>query len=296
MALDLVALRAAGVGDLLTAVPALRALADAGRSLTLAAPSWLHPLAPLIPGVTDAVDVSGLQPRRSLRGTVAINLHGRGPRSHLALLAGQPQDLVAFHSPGVWEFGPEWFVEDDEPERERFCRLLAWVGIAADPNRVRLAPPLCEPPAHDVVVLHLGGSDARRRWPVESFADLARRLPDCDVVVTGGPGDLMTAQLTAERAGLDPAQVMAGRLGLDEFAAVVARARLIVTGDTGAAHLAHAYGTPSVVIFGPASPGQWGPPPGAPSRVLRAPGPAPVAADVGVDDVEHAIRSLMEAR
>jgi ADP-heptose:LPS heptosyltransferase len=57
-------------------------------------------------------------------------------------------------------------------------------------------------------------------------------------------------------------------LGLGEFAAVIAEARLVVTADTGAAHLASAYGRPSVVIFGPAPPEEWGPPVGGPHIVL----------------------------
>jgi ADP-heptose:LPS heptosyltransferase len=42
----------------------------------------------------------------------------------------------------------------------------------------------------------------------------------------------------------------------------VAHARLLISGDTGIGHLATAYGTPSVVLFGPMSPSRWGPPPG----------------------------------
>jgi ADP-heptose:LPS heptosyltransferase len=45
-----------------------------------------------------------------------------------------------------------------------------------------------------------------------------------------------------------------------ELAAVVGGARLVISGDTGVAHLASAYGTPSVVLFGPVSPARWGPP------------------------------------
>jgi ADP-heptose:LPS heptosyltransferase len=41
---------------------------------------------------------------------------------------------------------------------------------------------------------------------------------------------------------------------------MVADASLVVCGDTGIAHLATAYGTPSVVLFGPVSPQHWGPP------------------------------------
>jgi Glycosyltransferase family 9 (heptosyltransferase) len=293
--LDVVALRAAGVGDLLTAVPALRAVATLGHDgVTLAAPSWLHPLAPLIPGVTGAVDVDGLTPKVSLSGRVAINLHGQGPQSHTGLLERGPRDLVAFYCPSVWEFGPPWFTDDvDEPERERFCRLLEWVGVTADPLAIGLRIPGVEAPVTDAVVLHVGGTDPRRRWPAEKFAELARGLQGEPLVVTGGPGDLVTAHRVARMAGLDPSVVLAGRLALDEFAAVIAHARLVVTGDTGAAHLAHAYGRPSVVIFGPASPGQWGPPPGVPSTVLRAAGPSPSAADVAVAEVREAVRERL---
>ena len=293
MAVDVVALRAAGVGDLLTSVPALRALAAQAGPVTLAAPAWLHPLAPLIPGVAGVVDVSGLQPKRPLADAVAINRHGSGPQSHAALLAGGPRDLVAFHCPVVWEYGPAWSIDDDEPERQRFCRLLEWIGIAADPDLVGIKRPAAQPVASDAIGLHVGGTDPARRWPAESFAELARRLRGHPIVVTGGPGDLLTAQRTAQLAGLDPDRVLAGRLALDEFAAVIAPARLLVSGDTGAAHLAHAYGTRSVVVFGPASVGQWGPPAGVPSRVLRADGATPHAAEVPVADVETAVRGLL---
>jgi ADP-heptose:LPS heptosyltransferase len=37
-----------------------------------------------------------------------------------------------------------------------------------------------------------------------------------------------------------------------------------VCGDTGVAHLATAFGTPSVVLFGPTPPSEWGPPPNRP--------------------------------
>jgi ADP-heptose:LPS heptosyltransferase len=42
---------------------------------------------------------------------------------------------------------------------------------------------------------------------------------------------------------------------------VVASARLVVCGDTGVAHIASNYRTPSIVLFGPVSPATWGPPP-----------------------------------
>lgn len=295
MALDLVALRAAGVGDLLTAVPALRSLGHHGASLTLAAPRWLHPLAPLLPGVTNVVDVDGLVPKMSLAGSVAFNLHGSGPQSHRALLAQSPRDLIAFRCPPEWEFGPAWFSEDrDEPERHRFARLLEWVGIPVDGDDVSIRVPDVVPAVTGAVVLHLGGTDRMRRWPPESFAAVARSLDIDSVVFTGGPGDVSAAHQAAALAGVTQDHVLAGRLTLDEFAALVAAATLVVSGDTGGAHLAYAYRTPSVVIFGPASVGQWGPPPATPCRIVRGAGTSPPASDVGVEDVIRAAQSVLE--
>ncbi|WP_375423927.1 glycosyltransferase family 9 protein [uncultured Friedmanniella sp.] len=90
------------------------------------------------------------------------------------------------------------------------------------------------------------------------------------LVVTGGAADRERAAAVAAAAGLPGEAVLAGRLGLGSFAALVADAALVVTADTGAGHLASAYGRPSVVIFGPAPPEQWGPPPGPHAALTHA--------------------------
>jgi ADP-heptose:LPS heptosyltransferase len=82
------------------------------------------------------------------------------------------------------------------------------------------------------------------------------------VVVTGSAAERPLAAQVAALAGLPPTAVLAGRTGVAELAALVARARLLVSADTGIGHLSTAYRTPSVLLFGPTSPGRWGPPPG----------------------------------
>jgi ADP-heptose:LPS heptosyltransferase len=64
----------------------------------------------------------------------------------------------------------------------------------------------------------------------------------------------------AEMAGIDPTRVLAGRTSLLDLVALVASANMVVCGDTGVAHVATAVGTPSVVLFGPVAPSEWGPP------------------------------------
>jgi ADP-heptose:LPS heptosyltransferase len=83
------------------------------------------------------------------------------------------------------------------------------------------------------------------------------------VVVTGNGDERALATQVAEAAGLPGGAVLAGRTDLAELAALVAGAALVVCGDTGVGHLATAFGTPSVLLFGPTPPKLWGPPPSA---------------------------------
>jgi ADP-heptose:LPS heptosyltransferase len=89
-----------------------------------------------------------------------------------------------------------------------------------------------------------------------------------DVVVTGGAQECALAREVACAAGLDRASVLAGHLDLSALAALVSTSRLVLSGDTGIAHLATAYRSPSVVLFGPTPPALWGPPQRAQHRVI----------------------------
>ncbi|MCG5463907.1 glycosyltransferase family 9 protein [Micromonospora sp. MED01] len=269
-------LRALGVGDLVTAVPALRALRAAypSRELALAAPGWLAPLVDLVGGVDRLVDTAGLD--RPLRvGSApwtAVNLHGRGPQSHRLLAATRPGRLLAFASPDAGcDDGPRWAV--DEHEVDRWCRLLSWYDIPADRADLSLRRPAAAGLPSGVTLLHPGSKIPAKRWPAERFAALARALTDQGhrVLLTGSADERGLAARVAEAAALGSDAVLAGRTDLGALAALVADARLVVSGDTGVAHLATGYGTPSVVLFGPVAPAHWGPPPDRPRhRVLWA--------------------------
>lgn len=262
-------LRALGLGDLLTGVPALRALADAfpcHRKL-LACPRILEPLVWLTDAVDEIVDSTPLAPLdQRLRGVdVAVNLHGRGPQSHRLLQALEPGRLIAFANPDVGiHDGPRW--EPDEHEVIRWCRLLSENGIPADPSRLDLRRPDAAVPdrVRGATVIHPGAASAARRWPLERFAAVAHSelARGHEVVITGSDCERQLACELAESVGIDTSLVLAGRTDLRELAAVVAAADTVLCGDTGVAHLATAMGTPSVVLFGPVSPEHWGPPRG----------------------------------
>ena len=267
----LLVLRALGLGDFLASVPALRALAGAfpDHHRILAAPRALAPLATLTGAVDEVVDTGPLAPLDGALGgaDVAVNLHGKGPQSHRVLLAASPQHLIFFANPGVPESadGPAW--REGEHEVARWCRLLESYGISADPRRLDLhLPPEALAAAPDIArgatLIHPGAARAARRWPAERFAAVARSewRNGRPVVITGSPGEVDLARAVERAAGLDPSVVHAGRTDLAELATLVAVAGRVVCGDTGVAHLATALRTPSVVLFGPTPPTEWGPP------------------------------------
>ncbi|GCD42108.1 glycosyltransferase family 9 protein [Streptomyces paromomycinus] len=277
-------LRALGLGDLLTAVPALRALRTAHprHELVLAAPSRLGAAAAatgvvdrLLPasaparGVPRVIDWTGPPP------AVAVDLHGNGPASHLPLQALRPARLLAYAHPATPRIaGPVW--REDEHERSRWCRLLTWYGIPADPGDLRIGAPAEPSPAPGAVVVHPGADAGARRWPPERFAAVAHALHRAGrrVVVTAGDGEGPLARQVAAQAGLPPSAVLGGTADVPfgELAALVAGARAVIVGDTGLAHLASALGTPSVVLFGPVAPRLWGPPEVPRHQVLWHPG------------------------
>lgn len=258
--------RAIGLGDFLTGVPAVRAVARAFPSadVCLAAPAPLAPLIPLIGAVRTFVPTRELEPPpwSGPPPALAVNLHGRGPQSHRLLQALAPGRLVAFASRDAGVDGPLW--RPDEHEVARWCRLLDESGIPADARDLDLAVPPVPPPAPAATVVHPGASAGGRRWPVDRFAAVAAALAaqGHHVVVTGVRAEVTAARAVAAGAGLAADRVLAGRLDLGAMAALVAAARLVVCGDTGVGHLATAYRTPSVLLFGSMSPELWGPPVG----------------------------------
>lgn len=265
-------LRALGLGDLLTAVPALRGLRNAypDARVVLAAPESLRDLVDLIDAVDELLPTTGLGALRwhAAPPRLAVNLHGSGPESIRDLLAARPEALLTHrHSDFPGLPGPEW--REDVHEVERWCLLLEHGRIDADRTALRLPAPSAPAAESDVVVIHPGAASPARRWPSERFARVARELgaDGHRVVITGTREEIRLANAVAQQAGLPPTAVYAGRTTLIELAALVADAALVVCGDTGVGHLATAFGTPSVLLFGPTPPQRWGPPADAEQHV-----------------------------
>src|SRR5699024_7818209 len=96
-------------------------------------------------------------------------------------------------------------------------------------------------------------------WPAERFAELAGTMAErwqCRIVLTGTASEQKITKRVRETAKT-PILDLAGQTDLGAFAAVIDELDLLVTNDTGAAHLAAATQTPSVAIFSSTSPHQW---------------------------------------
>jgi ADP-heptose:LPS heptosyltransferase len=258
-----VALRASGLGDLLCVVPALAALRAVGEVELWTSP-WLVPFADAFRLADRTLGIDSLEaavPR--IPDAVAVDLHGRGPESHRLLLRGDPLELWSYRHaevPASVE-GPRW--PDSEHEVRRWCRLVEHFGVDTSGHGLDLELP---PPAwtaqRPIVLLHVGAASPARRWPATRWVRLIERLHARGVplAVSSGPAEVERLHHIALAGGLSSDEVVPPDLDLMSFAGVVAHARAVVVCDTGVAHLATAVRRPSVVLFGPVPPSEWGPP------------------------------------
>lgn len=115
-------------------------------------------------------------------------------------------------------------------------------------------------------LLNPGGNNPAKRWPVERFAAVAHHLIATHrerVLINGSPGEREVVSLIRDAIVLNHPEDESRIACLTELGitigalkGVVARARLMVTNDTGPRHLAAAFGTPCITLFGPTDP-RW---------------------------------------
>lgn len=119
---------------------------------------------------------------------------------------------------------------------------LAAAGSSGERLRVAMAPGAAFGPA--------------KCWPAERYAELADRLVAAfaaDVILFGAPAERELCERIAGAMVARPA-ILAGRIGVAELPAALARCRLFIGNDSGAMHVAAAVGLPVVAIFGPTNP------------------------------------------
>jgi lipopolysaccharide heptosyltransferase I len=125
-------------------------------------------------------------------------------------------------------------------------------------------------PQSGLVAMHAMTRWETKQWLPERFGEVADAIAErgCRVVFTGAAQD--RAALDAIAASMrHPAIRLDGQLDLKALAALLQRANVVVSTDTGPMHIAAAVGTPVVALFGPTSPQRTGPH-GSRHVVLRA--------------------------
>lgn len=287
-------LRANAVGDFVVALPALTALRRAypHATITLLGRDWHADFLRLRPSPLDDVIVlppsialgSPCGPRRRSRREadamlarlrerrfdLALQLHGGGRYSNPFLLGIGARVTAGLRAPGTARLDRCLPYRGAHPEVLRLLETVALVGACGYDLEPRIAttaldhaeaasvlPPDDERP---LVVLQPGCTDPRRAWPPESFAAVgdayARR--GALVVLNGTAAEAARLDAVAQ-AMKQPCRQLAGTLSVGGLLGLLSRARLLVSNDTGPAHLARAIGVPSVTICSIANHASYGP-------------------------------------
>ena len=184
------------------------------------------------------------------------------------------------------------------------------VGVEAERAADRLLQDLGVETGEACVAVNPGSVyGSAKRWPAERFAAVADALADSHrarILLIGSAKERDVLEAVAERMRWPPIR-LGGRTDLAALAAVLKRARLLLSNDTGAMHVAAAVGTPVLAVFGPTDADATGPL-GPDSRVVREPMPCspcllrecPIdhrcMVAVGIAQVLHAAEELLATR
>jgi heptosyltransferase-2 len=158
---------------------------------------------------------------------------------YLYLITALEQSL--FQTSKVCEADPDMSLSISEARKSEASELLHSYSVTEEKSVVAICP---------------GSINSRaKRWPAEAYAALADRLIEDDrqVVLIGSKDEIDVTNDVMNRMRHRPV-VLTGKTTLDEITAVMSLVDLVVTNDTGPAHIAAALGCPTIVIFGPTNP------------------------------------------
>ena len=285
------AVRLDAAGDVLMTTPALRALRmTRPERLTLLTstsgaavaellpelddvivydPPWMKALRESVDPVADLAFIERLRAEGFDAAAIfTVNSQSSLPAATLTYLAGIPRRLAHCRE-NPYGLLTDW-VPDPEPdvplrhEVRRQLDLLAHVGIRATDEHLSLHIPDVASRAirsrlgrlgidlrRPWIVVHPGATAPSRRYPVERFGEVLRRLhvrTGWPIILTGSRGERrLVDDVRAAADGLGTS--LAGDLDMAEMAALVGVAPLVLTNNSLPAHMAAALGTPVVDLY-----------------------------------------------
>ncbi|MFN0111585.1 MAG: lipopolysaccharide heptosyltransferase II [Blastocatellia bacterium] len=126
---------------------------------------------------------------------------------------------------------------------------------------------------HPLIALNTGATNSRAKcWPADRFAELADRMTDelnAQIILIGGTAEADYAEAVARQINRQGAVNLAGKTSMAELIGLLAECDLLVSNDTGPAHVAAALGTATLTIFGPTNEFETSPT-GRRSELIRA--------------------------
>lgn len=276
--------RALQLGDLLCAVPALRALRAAlpDARLSLIGLPWAREFAAIYRGLfDDFIEFPGfpglperdfdaerftrfLSEMRERKFDLVVQMHGSGRLTNSIVALFGAKFLAGTYIPGLYCPDPDRFVPHREGLHEiwRLLRLTHALGAPSqgenlhfehresDAEALLNIPGVAEALARPTICLHPGAREPVRCWPPESFACVGDAFAErgYSIVVTGAAFE---RERVAEVVRLmrNSALDLCGKTDIGAMAGLLKRSRLLICNDTGVSHLAVAVGAPSVVVF-----------------------------------------------
>lgn len=293
--MKILAIQLKRIGDLILTTPALQFLREAApeAEISLAVAHGSHELAPAVAPVNDILALprgaSAHWGRVVLsRYDLCLDFTGTDRSALLTALSTASRRLgfdwvrrSAARALAYNEFVPS-------PVRELHTvdhyLDLARAGVPEGQATASTRPTLRLPPSasdraaaflHDLpddrpyAILHPGSARREKYWLAERWAEVAAHLirtQGLRCIITGGMDPMETAHLSELQRRLGemelPAaswQCLAGHVDLPTTAALVERAALVISADTAVVHLAAAFETPQIALFGPTNPFHWRP-------------------------------------
>jgi heptosyltransferase III len=266
-------IRLRSLGDCILTTPALALLKNARPDLCVGV--MVEPrFAPVFEGNPDIDDVLPPASLRPWGPELCLNLHGGTRSAALTALSGARLRAGFAHFRGAWVYNQPipraqeiLGVERPVHTAEHLASAMFHLGAPRrEIPRARLFTPPGEasPVAGQgpYAVIHPRASEPAKTWSPDGFLLVAAHLkPQLEPIFVAGPGEDLTP-FSAYRT-------IAGA-PLSEIKALLGRASLFLGNDSGPAHMAAAFGVPSVILFGPSDPAIWGPWQTA-SEVIHAP-------------------------
>jgi ADP-heptose:LPS heptosyltransferase len=286
--------RALQLGDLLCAIPAIRAIKKAypNSEITLLGLPWAESFVkrfskyfsdfihfPGYPGIPEQPFnsrqfIEFLTKTNDKEFDVAIQMHGNGSLINPMVQKLGAKRTVGYFEPGRYCPDPDFYMAYPEglQEIERHLSLVEFLGISRQGHKMEFPIDQFDRDNFQKIAIkynlkpkkyccvHSGARDTKRWWEPEKFARIADLIVEkgYTVVLTGTKIEEETVQ-RVEQKMVHPALNLVGKTDLGTLAALVQNSKMLFSNDTGVSHIASALEVPSAIIFLASDPKRWAP-------------------------------------